>query len=68
QVRKYNFQDVGVQVGEVVRLSKAIVTDGTFTNNPEQSTLMHNMRIVLGMKALVPEFKSKNSVFESLDA
>lgn len=68
QVRKYNFQDVSVQVGEVVRLSKAIVTDGTFTNNPEQSTLMHNMRIVLGMKALVPEFKSKNSVFESLDA
>lgn len=51
QVREYDYRDVVRQVDELVRSS---VTED-------------DMRIVRRMKEMVPEYKSKNSVYETLD-
>lgn len=50
-VRAYAFEQVQVQLVEIIAAAKA--------NN--------DRLVVLNMKKLVPEFKSKNSVFEALD-
>jgi FlaA1/EpsC-like NDP-sugar epimerase len=52
QVREYVMEEVETQIGQL--LSFAISND--------------NRKVVLQMKAMVPEFKSKNSKFEALDA
>jgi FlaA1/EpsC-like NDP-sugar epimerase len=51
QVREYDFNDVQEQL---VKLSKYALTD-------------HVTKVVQQMKVIVPEFKSKNSIFEELD-
>lgn len=51
QVREYDFNDVQEQL---VKLLKYALTD-------------HVTKVVQQMKVIVPEFKSKNSIFEELD-
>lgn len=51
QVREYDFKDVQLQL---VKLFNYAVTD-------------HTTKVVQQMKVIVPEFKSKNSIFEELD-
>lgn len=51
QVREYDFADVERQVDQLIRISDK----------------QNEREIVLFMKSIVPEFKSKNSVFEELD-
>lgn len=51
QVREYNFNDVQEQLS---KLLKYALTD-------------HVTKVVQQMKVIVPEFKSKNSIFEELD-
>jgi FlaA1/EpsC-like NDP-sugar epimerase len=51
KVREYVFNDIGEQISELILSAKS--------NNDRQ--------VVINMKKLVPEFKSKNSVFEELD-
>ena len=51
QVREYDFDDINRQITEII----------------EASYSFDAMKIVAGMKALVPEFKSLNSAFASLD-
>ena len=51
QVREYVFNDIEAQIYELLRMAA-----------------MHNNRqVVQQMKVIVPEFLSKNSVFEELD-
>jgi FlaA1/EpsC-like NDP-sugar epimerase len=52
KVREYVFEEVEKQIADL--LAYAIVND--------------NRKVVLQMKTIVPEFKSKNSKFEELDA
>jgi FlaA1/EpsC-like NDP-sugar epimerase len=52
KVREYAFEEVVMQIGDLLKF--AII------NN--------NRKVVLQMKTIVPEFKSKNSKFEELDA
>ncbi len=51
KVRQYNFEEVKKGVDELI----------------QSYTLQDNMVMVAKMKHIVPEFKSKNSIFESLD-
>ena len=51
KVREYVFNDVQTQIYELVA----------------QAKINDNRKVVLKMKAMVPEFKSKNSKFEALD-
>ncbi|RZK10326.1 MAG: hypothetical protein EOO43_20400 [Flavobacterium sp.] len=51
KVRQYVFEDVVSQITALIHSAK---------NN-------HDRQVVINMKKLVPEFKSKNSVFEELD-
>jgi FlaA1/EpsC-like NDP-sugar epimerase len=51
KVREYDFSTVDVQVTDLISLF----------------TTQNNADIVTSMKAMVPEFKSNNSVFEALD-
>lgn len=51
QVREYDFKDVQLQL---VKLFNYALTD-------------HTTKVVQQMKIIVPEFKSKNSIFEELD-
>ena len=51
QVREYDFKDVQLQL---VKLFNYALTD-------------HTTKVVQQMKVIVPEFKSKNSIFEELD-
>lgn len=51
QVREYDFDDVEQKVDHLIRISEK----------------QNEREIVLFMKSIVPEFKSKNSVFEELD-
>ncbi|WP_443936870.1 polysaccharide biosynthesis protein [Pedobacter sp. MW01-1-1] len=51
KVREYVFEDIEKQIYELISAAKE--------NNDRQ--------VVMNMKKLVPEFKSKNSVFEELD-
>ena len=52
RVREYVFEDVQAQIDELL----------------VQARLNDNRKAVLQMKAMVPEFKSKNSKFEELDS
>lgn len=67
QVRQYDYQEICNQVDAVVTLGKVLLVNGTITTNADEFTMEHNLRIVGNMKAMVPEFKSKNSIFEKLD-
>lgn len=51
QVREYDFKEVQLQL---TKLSNYALTD-------------HTTKVVQQMKVIVPEFKSKNSIFEELD-
>tara|TARA_R100000750_G_scaffold2026_2_gene1866 strand:+ start:69005 stop:70840 length:1836 start_codon:yes stop_codon:yes gene_type:complete len=51
KVRKYDFQEVDAKINQLISSFNA----------------QNNFQIVAQMKALVPEFKSKNSVYEELD-
>jgi len=51
KVRQYNFQEVSERLSELI----------------DSYNTQDNMIIVGKMKAIVPEFLSKNSIFESLD-
>jgi FlaA1/EpsC-like NDP-sugar epimerase len=52
KVKKYDFQEVDTKINQLI---------DSFNNQ-------NNFQIVAQMKALVPEFKSKNSVYEELDS
>lgn len=52
QVREYDYDDVNREIEDLVDLSK----------------LFDNMNTVRKMKQIVPEYKSNNSVYETLDA
>ncbi|TKC02819.1 polysaccharide biosynthesis protein [Pedobacter frigoris] len=52
QVREYVFNDIESQIYQLIGFA----------------TLNNNRQVVKQMKVIVPEFKSKNSVFEELDA
>lgn len=51
KVKKYDFQEVDTKINQLISSFNA----------------QNNFQIVTQMKALVPEFKSKNSVYEELD-
>jgi FlaA1/EpsC-like NDP-sugar epimerase len=51
KVKKYDFQEVDTKINQLISSFNA----------------QNNFQIVAQMKALVPEFKSKNSVYEELD-
>lgn len=51
KVKKYDFQEVDAKINQLISSFNA----------------QNNFQIVAQMKALVPEFKSKNSVYEELD-
>ena len=51
KVREYEFNDIGEEISALILSAKS--------NNDRQ--------VVINMKKLVPEFKSKNSVFDELD-
>jgi FlaA1/EpsC-like NDP-sugar epimerase len=51
KVRQYDFEQIKQSISELVSLYNS----------------QDNMQIVFKMKQIVPEFKSKNSIFESLD-
>lgn len=51
KVRKYNTGEVALQIDELIRLAGS----------------GHDKEVVQRMKAIVPEFKSQNSIFEELD-
>ncbi|MFC4213094.1 polysaccharide biosynthesis protein [Pedobacter lithocola] len=51
KVREYVFNDIGEEINRLILSAKS--------NNDRQ--------VVINMKKLVPEFKSKNSIFEELD-
>lgn len=51
KVREYVFADVEKQIYELISSAKSD----------------SNRQVVMNMKKLVPEFKSKNSIFEELD-
>ena len=51
RVRQYVFDDVASKISELIQVAK--------DNNDRQ--------VVLNMKKIVPEFKSRNSIFEELD-
>ena len=51
QVREYNYDEVNREIEELVDISKQF----------------DNMATVRKMKAIVPEYKSNNSVYEILD-
>ncbi|MDQ1141138.1 polysaccharide biosynthesis protein [Pedobacter agri] len=51
KVREYNFEEVERQIYELIASAKSD----------------HDRQVVIHMKKLVPEFKSKNSIFEELD-
>ena len=51
EVRQYDYQEVNRQIDELVVIAKQY----------------DNMETVREMKAIVPEYKSKNSVYEVLD-
>lgn len=52
QVREYVFNDIEAQIYQLINFA----------------ALNNNRQVVKQMKVIVPEFKSKNSVFEELDA
>ena len=52
KVKKYDFQEVDTKINQLISSFNA----------------QNNFQIVAQMKALVPEFKSKNSVYEELDS
>jgi FlaA1/EpsC-like NDP-sugar epimerase len=52
KVREYVFEDVKSQLAELLKYAR----------------INDNRKVVLQMKAMVPEFKSKNSKFQELDA
>ncbi len=52
KVKKYDFQEVDAKINQLISSFNA----------------QNNFQIVAQMKALVPEFKSKNSVYEELDS
>ena len=51
KVRKYNTEEIALQIDELIRLAGS----------------GHDKEVVQQMKAIVPEFKSQNSVYEELD-
>jgi FlaA1/EpsC-like NDP-sugar epimerase len=51
EVREYDFEEVSKEVDELIAISKQF----------------DNMATVRKMKAIVPEYKSNNSVYEELD-
>ena len=51
KVKKYDFQEVDTKINQLI----------------SSFNTQNNFQIVTQMKALVPEFKSKNSVYEELD-
>lgn len=76
QVRHYDYDEVLPRFDRVIQLGRTLVVDKTVVINGNLSigaadddgqTHEHNMHVVAQMKAMVPEFKSKNSVYECLD-
>jgi hypothetical protein len=51
KVRQYHFESISTQINELIDLYKN----------------QNMMEIVSKMKQIVPEFKSKNSIYEQLD-
>ncbi len=52
KVRKYNIGEIALQIDELIQLASS----------------GHDKEVVRKMKAIVPEFKSQNSIFEELDS
>ncbi|MGL6178935.1 MAG: polysaccharide biosynthesis protein [Tannerellaceae bacterium] len=75
QVRHYDYDEVLPRFDSVIRLGRTLVADNPMVldctlsigTNDDSDTFAHNMHVVSQMKAMVPEFKSKNSVYECLD-
>lgn len=75
QVRHYDYDEVlprfekVIHLGRTLVVDKALVVNGTLSigTTHDSDTFAHNMHVVSQMKAMVPEFKSKNSIYERLD-
>lgn len=69
QIRHYDYDEVLPRFDRVIQLGRTLVVDGNLSIGiaDDGQTHEHNMHIVSQMKAMVPEFKSKNSVYECLD-
>lgn len=69
QVRRYDYDEVLPRFDSVIKLGRTLVVDGNLSigTTNDSDTFAHNMHVVSQMKAMVPEFKSKNSVYECLD-
>lgn len=69
QVRHYDYDEVLPRFEKVIHLGRTLVVDGNLSigTTDDSDTFAHNMHVVSQMKAMVPEFKSKNSIYEQLD-